>query len=201
MVDWIVEIVNTLGYVGILTLTCLENLFPPIPSEVIIPLAGFVATKGELHLPNVILAGTIGSLLGCLPWYYAGKTISKNRLKSFFDRHGKWLFLSGEDIDKAEAWFNKHGTSAVFFCRLVPGVRTLISLPAGLHHMKLLPFLFFSALGTAIWTGLLAYLGYILGSNYYLVEKYVGIGSKIVLVSIIVAIIFWIVRRQRNPKI
>src|SRR5687767_4658381 len=133
MLEWITEFMNSMGYFAIVFLMFLENVFPPIPSEVIMPMAGFTATQGKLSFIGVVIAGTLGSVLGALPLYFVGKTIGEDRLKSWAHSHGKWLTVSRDDIDKAKEWFEKHGAIAVLIGRLVPGVRSLISLPAGIH--------------------------------------------------------------------
>jgi membrane protein DedA with SNARE-associated domain len=189
---------NSLGYLGIVGLMFLENVFPPIPSELIMPLAGFTATQGRLSFWGVVLAGVVGSVLGQLPLYYLGKTVGEERLKAWADKHGKWLTVSGKDIEKAKGWFDKHGGGAVFFCRLIPGVRSLISIPAGFDNMNLFLFLLYSALGTALWTGILAYLGRLLGNNYQLVDKYLGPATYVILGAIAVAIFFWVRKRKKQ---
>ncbi|MBD1807495.1 DedA family protein [Microcoleus sp. FACHB-SPT15] len=200
MLDWITSTINSLGYLGIALLMFVENIFPPVPSEIIMPLAGFTVTQGKLSVVYVILAGIVGSVLGALPWYYAGKQLGEDRLKNLADKYGKWLTLSGTDIDKSKQWFDKHGGIAVFFCRLVPGVRTLISVPAGIDKMHLVPFLLYSTLGTALWVGLLTYAGLLLGQNYKLVEKFLGPASVVVLVALIVAFGIWVVRRKKKQQ-
>ena len=130
------------GYLGIVFLMFIENVFPPIPSEFIMPLAGFMVTQGRFSLIGIIIAGTFGSALGALPLYFSGKKLGEQRLRRFADRHGKWLTLSCEDVDKAGEWFDKYGAAAVFFCRLVPGIRSFISIPAGIKRMNIFSFLF-----------------------------------------------------------
>ena len=199
MKEWIVETMTSLGYVGIGLLMFLENLFPPILSELIMPLAGFTAAQGKMQLLPAIAAGVIGTVLGAFPWYYLGRMVSEERIKGWADRYGKWLGISGGDIDKANHWFDRHGKKAVLLCRLVPGVRTLISLPAGINAMPLLPFLLFSSIGTVLWVTFLTSTGYFLGNNYELVDEYLAPVSKIVAVTLVIAFIIWIVRkRTRN---
>lgn len=200
MVEWITNTMNSLGYWGIGLLMFSENLFPPIPSELIMPLAGFTVAQGDMEFVPVVVAGVVGTVLGALPWYYAGMILGEKRVKRLADRYGKWLGISSKDIVKARSWFNKHGNTTVLFCRLVPGVRTLISLPAGISSMPLVPFLLYSTLGTLLWVLLLTYAGYILGENYELVEEYLGPVSKIVLVVLIVAFIAWVVKRNLRRK-
>ncbi len=179
------SMMETLGPFGIALLMFLENVFPPIPSELIMPLAGYQSASGQMSLVTVILAGTVGSLLGVIPWYYAGRFVGERRLKRFTERHGRWLTMAPEDVDAADRWFRKYGIAAVLFVRLVPAVRTLISVPAGIAKMSFLTFLVFSAIGSAAWTTLLAYAGYALGQNYEAVESYVGPVSNAVLIAIV----------------
>ncbi|CAN1212038.1 DedA family protein [Tumidithrix helvetica PCC 7403] len=195
MQEWIVNTMNSLGYLGIGLLMFLENLFPPIPSELIMPLAGFTASQGKMDVFLAIAAGTLGTILGAIPWYYAGLILGEQRLYFLANRHGKWFGISGDDISKATRWFDRHGIKAVLFCRLVPGVRTLISIPAGISKMPLLPFLFYSTIGTIAWVSLLAYAGYVLGANYKLVDTYIDPISKIVLAAIAIALLVFILRR------
>ncbi|AFY47874.1 putative membrane-associated protein [Nostoc sp. PCC 7524] len=200
MLDWVIQIISSMGYLGISLLMLLENIFPPIPSEVIMPLAGFTVHKGELSLPVVILAGTVGSLLGALPWYYLGKLVGERRLRKWVNKHGKWLTLSGDEINKSKRWFNKYGAAVMFFGRLIPGIRTYISIPAGFEEMPVLPFLLYSTAGTLLWVGLLSYAGYVLGQNYQLVKQYLSPISVVVLVILVVSLGIWFFRRQRKAK-
>jgi membrane protein DedA with SNARE-associated domain len=198
MVEWITNTMNSLGYLGIGLLMLAENLFPPIPSELIMPLAGFTAAQGKMELVPAIAAGVVGTVLGALPWYYVGKLVGEENLKRLADKYGKWISVSSKDISQAQKWFDRRGEQAVFLCRLVPGVRTLISLPAGISNMPLLPFLIYSTLGTLLWVSLLTYSGYALGNNYHLVEKYIGPLSKVAFVTLIVAFIIWVVKKKTS---
>jgi membrane protein DedA with SNARE-associated domain len=188
--DWLTSVISDGGYLGIVLLMLAENLFPPIPSELIMPLAGFVAAKGELNVGLVVLAGVLGSMLGALPWYYAGRWVGEARMRAFAARHGRWLTLDEKEIGKAIDWFEKHGRMAVLLARLVPTVRTLISLPAGMARMPLVPFLIYSAIGTALWTGLLAASGFWLQENYTLVADSVDRASSII-IGLIVLLYVW----------
>jgi membrane protein DedA with SNARE-associated domain len=185
MSDWITGFVVRSGYVGVLLLMLAENVVPPIPSELIMPLAGFTAARGQLSLALVILAGTVGSLLGAVLWYYVGKRLGLERLKHLAARHGRWVTLSPDDVDRADGWFRRHGAKAVFFGRLIPTVRTLISVPAGIACMPLPAFLAWSVLGTSLWTALLAGAGYLLQSQYERVSDYLNPVSTVVVVLII----------------
>jgi len=196
LAEWIPNVMNQLGYWGIGLLMFLENLFPPIPSELIMPLAGFTVAKGQMDFIMVVIAGVVGTILGAFPWYYIGKFISEERLEHLADKYGKWISVTSKDIKKANNWFNEHGGKAVFFCRLVPGVRTLISLPAGINNMPLIPFTLYSTLGTTVWVTFLTFLGYKLGDHYELVDQYLGPVSKIVLAIIVIFFILWVVRKQ-----
>lgn len=200
MLEWITHLMNSLGYLAIVFLMFLENVFPPIPSELIMPLAGFTATQGKLSLVGVIIAGTIGSVLGALPLYFIGKTIGEKRLKEWADKHGKWLTVSGDDIAGAKSWFDRHGGLAVFICRLVPGVRSLISVPAGIGNMSLPLFLLYSTLGAGLWTALLAYVGFLLGGNYGKVDKFLGPATYVVLGAIVLVYIVRVVKQQKKQN-
>ncbi|MDQ3130857.1 MAG: DedA family protein [Acidobacteriota bacterium] len=192
------SLINSGGYFGIVFLMFVENVFPPIPSEFIMPLAGFMVTQGKFSLVGIIIAGTLGSVIGALPLYYLGSRLGEERLKDFADRHGKWLTLSREDVEKSQKWFDKYGAWAVFFCRLVPGIRSFISIPAGVNRMNLLSFLFFTILGSAIWTSFLAYAGYFLASNFREIEKYLDVVSYLVFGSIITLYLWRVLRSEKK---
>lgn len=202
MVEWITNTINSLGYVGIGFLMFMENLFPPIPSELIMPLAGFTAAQGKMNVFYAVLAGVIGTVLGALPWYFAGKFLGGDRLKAWADRYGKWLGISSKEMDEATKWFLKHGGRTVLLCRLVPGVRTLISIPAGTCNMPFVPFLVYSTIGTLAWVSLLTGAGYLLGDNYELVEVYIGPLAKLIVGGLLIAFIAWVIinRRKQNRK-
>ena len=174
MFDWIVGIITRLGYTGVAALTFLEHLFPPIPSELILPLAGYVSGTGDLNTTSVIAFGSLGSLAGATVWYVIGRRIGERRLREWVDHHGKWLTLSNGDIDKAKTWFHRRGKTAVLVGRLMPGVRTFVSLPAGFSGMGWATFLIYSALGTVAWTAALVYAGAQLQHNFELVSKYMN---------------------------
>jgi len=198
MFDWIVAVIARLGYVGVALLTFLENVFPPIPSELVIPLAGFVAARGELQIAAVIAIATAGSLAGATAWYVLGQRIGEPRLRRWVGRHGKWLTLSAHDVDRSNDWFRRHGRVAVLVGRLVPGVRTFISLPAGFSGMPLAPFLIYSALGTIIWTGVLAGAGVVLQANFSRVGDYVNVATNILLAGFLALLAYRYVRCWRS---
>ncbi|MBC8101692.1 MAG: DedA family protein [Cytophagales bacterium] len=201
MQDWIINLMSSWGYLGIAFLMFLENVFPPIPSELIMPLAGFTATgQGKLSLPLVIAAGTLGSLIGQLPLYYLGRVVGEERLKVWADKYGAWLTVSGDEVTHAREWFDQHGSKGILLGRVVPGVRSLVSIPAGMAKMNLGKFLLYTFFGTLAWTTLLGYLGSLLGKNYEAVSRYVGPVSYLVLGGIGLYIVYSVIRRKRHPK-
>ncbi len=193
MFAWVLGVVEGGGYIGIFFLMILENIFPPIPSEAIIPLAGFLAAEGRLDITLVILVSTLGTLVGCLFWYAVGRAVGLERIKWFCEKYGRITTLSPQEVDTAQVWFTKYGAAAVFFGRLIPGVRTLISIPAGIAGMPLLPFLFYSTLGSIPWILILAALGYVLQSNYAQVEAYLDPVSTIVLGLIVLYYLYRVI--------
>lgn len=190
MATWIETIVQTTGVFGIAFLMFLENVFPPIPSELIMPLAGYSAAKGEANVLLVILAGTIGSLAGATFWYGVARLINHEALKDFADRRGRFITMNRRDLERADDWFDAHGHYAVLFGRLIPTVRTLISVPAGLSEMPLPRFLVFSGIGTAIWTAFLTLFGYAVGGRYTDLEHWIDPISYGI-VGLIVVIYVW----------
>jgi membrane protein DedA with SNARE-associated domain len=198
MLTWITDLITQLGYAGIAFLMFAENIFPPIPSELIMPLAGFTASQGTLSLVGVITAGLLGTMAGALPWYYAGRYFGTERLQGYANRWGKYAGITAQDIQKADAWFDKHGHWIVLVGRLIPGVRTLISVPAGSCGMPLRPFLLYSAIGSLLWCSLLAGGGMLLGANYTLLESAIGPLSKSALGSIALAGMVFIGLRLRK---
>jgi membrane protein DedA with SNARE-associated domain len=198
MFDWITGVIERLGYTGIVALTFLENVFPPIPSEVVIPLAGFVSARGILRLDMVVVAATVGSLAGSTAWYALGRRVGEARLQQWVAQHGRWITLSPRDLHRADLWFRSHGPWAVCLGRMVPGVRTLISLPAGFTAMPLPRFLAYSTIGTVAWTALLAGAGMILQANFERVRDYINVVSNIVLALFVAVLVFRYVRCWRE---
>ncbi|MDY0975534.1 DedA family protein [Massilia sp. CFBP9012] len=185
MFDFITEFMQSGGYLAVFALMALENIFPPIPSELIMPFAGFVAARGDLSVLGVLIAGTAGSVAGALPWYYAGKVYGKERLEKFADKHARWLTVTHGDIEHAMESFEKHGRKVVLFGRLIPAIRTLISVPAGLAGMPMGQFLLYSTVGSLVWTGILTGAGYMLESQYERVAQYVDPVSKAILIGLL----------------
>eukprot|EP01088_Endostelium_zonatum_P013463 TRINITY_DN28048_c0_g1_i1.p1 TRINITY_DN28048_c0_g1~~TRINITY_DN28048_c0_g1_i1.p1 ORF type:complete len:204 (+),score=14.36 TRINITY_DN28048_c0_g1_i1:43-612(+) len=160
------------SYPGIVFLMFLENVFPPIPSELIMTFAGYKTHLPEINLFGVIVAGTIGSTLGQIPLYYIGKSFGKERLKKLARKYGEFLAVGPEDIDRADSWLKQYGNIAILFSRVMPGIRSLISIPAGFAGMNFIQFLIYSAIGTSFWVGVLAFIGSLLGERYALVGQY-----------------------------
>lgn len=185
MQNIIVEIMNRFGYWGVGFLIAVENLFPPIPSEVILTFGGFMTTYTNLNVWLVILSATIGSVIGALILYYFGRLIEPEALKALISgKIGKALYLKPTDISKAGRWFAKKGNMTVFFCRFVPIVRSLISIPAGMAKMSLGVFLGFTIMGTAIWNTVLVWLGVFAGESWESIVKYMSTYSTITLLII-----------------
>ncbi|AKJ27451.1 DedA family protein [Caldimonas brevitalea] len=201
MADWIVQFIESHGYLGVALLMVAENVFPPIPSELIMPFAGYTAARGELTPLGVVLAGIAGSVLGTLAWYWAGRRIGSERLKQWADRHGRWLTVSADDIERADRWFDRHGHWSVATGRLVPAVRSVISAPAGISGMSFNRFLFWSVLGTAVWTGALTGVGYWLEDNYEQVGRWLDpLSTGIVVVALLGYAYRVITFRRRGRK-
>jgi membrane protein DedA with SNARE-associated domain len=200
MADFSTHVIESLGYLGILLLMFLENVFPPIPSELIMPAAGFAASRGQLSLPGVILAGTAGSVLGAIPLYYLGHLVGQPRLTRWTARHGHYLALSPNDLTHANEWFNQHRSKAVLLCRLIPGVRSLISIPAGINQMNLPQFLLYTAIGSAAWTTALALAGKLLEANYTKVQKVVDPLTYLVLGLIVTTFVVRAIRLKRQQS-
>ena len=186
MFDWITKIIATLGYAGVAVLTFLENLFPPIPSELVIPLAGFVAAQGELQIGLVIAAASVGSLAGAALWYEVARRVGERRLRAWVEHHGKWITLGVKDVERSQDWFKRHGKTAVLIGRLVPGVRTFVSVPAGFARMPRSAFLLYSAIGTIAWTAALAYAGVILKSQFTVIGDYINVATNILFAALAV---------------
>jgi len=174
------------GYGAIFAAMFLENLFPPIPSELIMPLGGFYVQQGKLALLPVVLAGLLGTVLGALPWYGIGRLVNEQRIEGWLERHGRWIGISPQELRRSRAWFSRHGTALVFWGRLIPGIRTLISVPAGIEMMPLVPFLIWTTAGSLIWTLLLTVAGLALGEGYKYVEVWIDPVARVVKVLLLV---------------
>jgi membrane protein DedA with SNARE-associated domain len=198
MTEWITSVIDNLGYAGLAFLSFLETLVPPIPSEVVGPLAGMTVSQGGMTFVGALLASMTGFLAGVMPLYAIGRFVTEDRLRGWADRHGRWLGLSGDDIDRACAWFNRHGSKVVIISHLAPGIRSLISVPAGLAGMNVFKFLLFTAIGKGLWTMLMIYLGTVLGDNYEAIGRFLGPISYVIIGAVVASIIFFIVRRRQQ---
>ncbi|MBA8826586.1 membrane protein DedA with SNARE-associated domain [Saccharopolyspora lacisalsi] len=194
---WAIGFMEALGAPGAGTIIALENLFPPVPSEVILPLAGVVAGRGEMSVLGAILWTTLGSLVGALVLYYLGAWLGNERMRAIAAR---MPLIKLSDVDRTEAWFAEHGVKAVFFGRMVPLFRSFISLPAGVERMSLTTFVMFTTLGSLIWNSAFVLAGYALGSNWHLVEHYAGFFSKAVLVAVVLAVVYFVVSRLKQRR-
>jgi membrane protein DedA with SNARE-associated domain len=185
--QWIQQLIDQLGYFGVAVLMFAETVFPPLPSEVIMPLAGLRASRGALSLPGVITAGAVGAMAGNICWYAVARMLGIDRLHGLIDRHGRWLTLDWKEVERAKGWFGRHGALFVCIGRIVPTVRSVVSIPAGVLRMPFAPFVLWSTIGTTAWTTILATAGYLLGQRYGAVERYVGPIST----AIIVVLVLW----------
>ncbi len=204
MQEWIVQMTNDFGYLGIWMLIFLENVFPPIPSEVILPFSGFLTTYTKMGLWGVILSATVGSVTGGYILYGAGYLLNEERLEQVLDgKIGRILHFKKEDVKKTMAWFHKYGNATVFFCRCVPVLRSLISIPAGMTKMSLITFTLYTTVGSFIWNVLLVSLGAWAGDSWGTISGYIAMYSdvvKIVLGGAIIGVIVYYFRKKRNNK-
>ncbi len=200
---WVQNIIRAMGYPGLGIVMFLENVFPPIPSEAVLPMAGWLAfeKEGNFTLWGVTLVGAIGSVSGALVFYGLGYWFGEQRVRELVRRYGKWMLLTEADFDTALDWFARYGEHVIFFGRMVPIVRSLVSIPAGIAGMNLGRFNLYTAVGTALWSFLLALAGYLLGKNWPLVMDWVGRYEKIVLVLVVGAVIFFVVSRLRQRSL
>jgi membrane protein DedA with SNARE-associated domain len=191
------DVLSAIGEVGVGLLTFVESVFPPIPSELILPLAGYLAERGRMNVVLVVLAATVGAVLGALVLYGLGALFGEDRARRWLT----WLpLVDKSDFDNASAWFHRHGHGVVFFGRFVPIVRSLVSLPAGAQHMPLLPFVLLTAAGSAVWNTALVGAGYLLGTQYEVVEQYLGYLDYVIYAALIVAVTWFVVRKRRQRR-
>jgi membrane protein DedA with SNARE-associated domain len=183
------DVIEQLGYVGVALLVVAENVFPPIPSEIVLPFAGFVAQRGSESVVIMILAATVGSVGGALIMYWIAAVIGDERLHAFTRRFGKWVQIREADLNRAEEWFDRHATSAVLLGRCVPLIRSVVSIPAGFRRMKLVPYIAYTFAGSLVWNILLIGAGALLGDNWERVGSYVGIFQWVVIVLVAVAVV------------
>lgn len=193
MQTWIIEIMESYGYIGILFLIAVENLFPPIPSEVILTFGGFMTTYTKLTVIGVIWFSTLGSLVGAVILYGCGYLINADKLEKFVNRWGHILRVKIEDINKAEVWFQKYGSITVFFCRFIPLIRSLISIPAGMAKLNFPIFFLYTLLGTLIWNTVLVYIGSVVGESWTTIVEWMDIYSNFVYVGLIIVFIIGVI--------
>lgn len=189
MENWLTTIMNEYGYMGILFLIALENIFPPIPSEVILTFGGFMTTTSTLSIVGVVIAATIGSVIGAIVLYLIGRQLDVVRVEKIVSRWGRFLRVKIDDVHKADAWFDKYGPWTVFFCRFVPLIRSLISVPAGMSKMNIGIFLLFTTVGTFIWNFVLVYLGASVGASWGEIVNYMEIYSKLIYAGLLILIL------------
>ncbi|NGP45924.1 DedA family protein [Bacillaceae bacterium SIJ1] len=200
MENWITQFMEQFGYFGIFLLIAIENVFPPIPSEVILTFGGFMTTHSDLTMTGVVIASTIGSVGGAIVLYGIGVLVDYKRMATFIDRWGHIFRLSQYDLARANHWFQKYGVWTVFFCRLVPLLRSLISIPAGMSHMNVGVFLLFTTLGTVIWNIFLVWIGAAVGESWDTVVGYMDVYSRVVYIvlAVLVIVLIWLwLRRKR----
>ena len=190
MADWVIRLIDSTGYAGIFLLMMLETVFPPVPSEVIMPVAGVRAASGPMSLPGVIASGTAGAMVGNLFWYLVARWVGFKRFCPFIERHGRWLTMDWYDVEKVERLFGRFGPVVVAIGRLIPTIRSVVSIPAGLVRMRLVNFLAWSTFGTAAWSGLLATAGFILGQQIDRVDRVLGPVSSGIVTSIILVYVW-----------
>jgi membrane protein DedA with SNARE-associated domain len=199
MESWIIDLVNWAGYWGVAFLMLLETIFPPVPSEVIMTVAGVSASRGNMTLTGTILAGTAGAMLGNWMWYWLAIKFGEKRMHIFIDKYRRWLTLDWEEVERGERLFQKHGSIIVLVARMIPTLRSLISVPAGLFGMSLRRFLVFSTIGTAGWSAALAGAGYFLGSQFGDIEKWLGPLSTLVIAAIVLTYVWRLATWKAKP--
>lgn len=198
MTEWILGIIQAYGLPAVALLMFLENVFPPLPSELIMPFAGFAAAKGNMNIVLVSVAGAIGSVAGAVLWYWVGRRFGVERVQRWAAAHGTYMAMSANDVGRAEEWFKRRGALAVFFGRLVPAVRTLISVPAGMVAMSPPKFLFWSFAGSLVWSGLLAGAGFYLGDRFEDATRWLDVATKVILACVVVAYVWRVVKLRRS---
>lgn len=193
MGEWVRQLIEQSGYLGIALLMLLETVFPPIPSELIMPLAGLEAERGNLSLWGAIAAGTTGAMAGNYAWYLLARLVAEDRFRRLVARHGRLFTLRWSEVERGRHWFERFGRAFVLFGRMIPGIRSLVSIPAGLFAMPTLSFLVFSTIGSAVWTAALAGAGYLLGERYELVGTYLNPVSNVVIGVLVAWYLFRVV--------
>jgi len=192
---WAEAIISSMGYPGLTIVMFLENLFPPIPSEIVLPLAGSLTTTGRFSILGVVFWGMIGSVAGALFFYALGKLLGEDRVRWIITKFGKYLTISNEDFDRSLRWFDRYGDWVIFFGRMVPIVRSLISIPAGLASMNMVKFIFYTILGTSLWNFVLSFAGRLLGASWPVVADWIGVYQNVVIVVCGIAVVLFLAIR------
>lgn len=200
MQDWMIGIIEKFGYFGIAFMIFIENVFPPIPSEVVLLFGGFFAVKTNLVIWLVVFAATAGAILGAVLLYGIGLYLDVEQIEKWTKRYGKWIRLDIKDVHKADAWFDKYGGWMVFFGRLMPVVRSLISLPAGMSNMPFLKFLLLSTAGTVIWNSVLIYIGIRVGENWESILGYLDVYSYVIYALLALCVVGYLIWRKRRKQ-
>ncbi|MBF7019348.1 DedA family protein [Staphylococcus sp. 18_1_E_LY] len=190
MEKWIIHFMEQYGYFGIAWLIFLENVFPPIPSEIILTFGGFMTTKTDITFVGVVITSTVGSVIGAIALYGIGIWIGENKLYKLVQKYGKFLRVTTDDLTKTFNWFERYGYWTIFFCRFIPLIRSLISIPAGITRMNIWIFIIFTTIGTLLWNIVLIYLGQTVGGNWHVIVNYMDIYSKIIYVLLLLLVIY-----------
>ena len=215
LANWVQDVINQFGYFGVALLVVIENVFPPIPSEIVLPFAGFVAQQGasavnatadaaqsDTTVIGMMIAATVGSVVGALILYFVSAAIGPERLRGFVERFGKWFGVKSSDLVRAEEWFDRRSVVAVLVGRCVPLIRSIVSIPAGFRRMKLTSFVVLTAIGSAVWNIALIGAGAVLGDQWEQVGEYVGVFQWLVIVAVLVLLVRFVVSRlkKRRPQ-
>ena len=213
LANWVQDVINQFGYLGVALLVVIENVFPPIPSEIVLPFAGFVAQQGasavnatadaaqsDTTVVGMMIAATVGSVVGALILYFVSAAIGPERLRGFVERFGKWFGVKSSDLVRAEEWFDRRSSAAVLVGRCVPLIRSIVSIPAGFRRMKLTSFVVLTAIGSAVWNIALIGAGAVLGDQWERVGEYVGVFQWLVIAAVLVFLVRFVVSRLKNRR-
>ena len=213
LANWVQDVINQFGYLGVALLVVIENVFPPIPSEIVLPFAGFVAQQGasavnatagaaqsDATVVGMMIAATVGSVVGALILYFVSAAIGPERLRGFVERFGKWFGVKSSDLVRAEEWFDRRSSAAVLVGRCVPLIRSIVSIPAGFRRMKLTSFVVLTAIGSAVWNIALIGAGAVLGDQWERVGEYVGVFQWLVIAAVLLLLVRFVVSRLKNRR-
>ena len=196
LASWAVDVIDKLGYWGLFLILVLENVFPPIPSEAVLPLAGFLTGQGRMNFFWAVIVSTSGAVIGALVLYYFGQWFGDRRVRWMVRKWGKWFAITEADFDTASAWFDRRGYLAVLVCRCIPIVRSIVSLPAGIRKMPLVPFILYSAVGSAVWNSILIGLGWLVGNNWKDIENYANYLQYVVILLVLALGAYYVYKRK-----